>query len=36
MSSGEGGMIVCDDVNDYKTIHALRAHGWDRGLFGKK
>ncbi len=35
MSSGEGGMIVCDDVNDYKTIHALRAHGWDRGLFGK-
>ena len=32
MSSGEGGMIVCNNAEDYKIIHALRAHGWDRGL----
>ena len=35
MSSGEGGMIVCNNTEDYKIIHALRAHGWDRGLFNK-
>ena len=35
MSSGEGGMIVCNNSEDYKIIHALRAHGWDRGLFNK-
>ena len=22
-------------IEDYKIIHALRAHGWDRGLFKK-
>lgn len=32
ISAGEGGMIVCDNFNDYKIIHSLRAHGWDRGL----
>ncbi len=32
VSAGEGGMIVCNDLNDYKIIHSLRAHGWDRGL----
>ena len=32
ITSGEGGMIVCNDLNDYKIIHKLRAHGWDRGL----
>ena len=32
ISAGEGGMIVCNDLNDYKIIHSLRAHGWDRGL----
>ena len=32
ITSGEGGMIVCNDTNDYKIIHKLRAHGWDRGL----
>ena len=36
ISSGEGGMIVCNDYNDYKIIHSLRAHGWDRGLGNKK
>jgi len=35
MTAGEGGMIVCNSVEDYKIIHALRAHGWDRGLLKK-
>lgn len=30
--AGEGGMLVCNDYNDYKIAHTLRAHGWDRGL----
>ena len=29
-------MIVCNDLNDYKILHSLRAHGWDRGLNKKK
>ena len=32
ITSGEGGMIVCNDKKDYEIIHSLRAHGWDRGL----
>ena len=32
ITSGEGGMIVCDSQNDYELIHSLRSHGWDRGL----
>ncbi len=32
ITSGEGGMIVCNDRKDYEIIHSLRAHGWDRGL----
>ena len=36
ISGGEGGMIVCNDLNDYKIIHKLRAHGWDRGLKNTK
>ena len=32
ISAGEGGMIVCNSYDDYKIIHSLRAHGWDRGL----
>jgi len=36
ISAGEGGMIVCNDLNDYKILHSLRAHGWDRGLNKKK
>lgn len=35
MTAGEGGMVVCNNIEDYKIIHALRAHGWDRGLFKK-
>jgi|TARA_B110000211_G_C14032093_1_gene532638 CDP-6-deoxy-D-xylo-4-hexulose-3-dehydrase len=32
ITSGEGGMIVCNDRQDYEILHSLRAHGWDRGL----
>lgn len=32
ITSGEGGMIICKNQNDYKILHSLRAHGWDRGL----
>jgi CDP-6-deoxy-D-xylo-4-hexulose-3-dehydrase len=30
--AGEGGMLVCNDYNDYKIAYTLRAHGWDRGF----
>ena len=36
ITSGEGGMIICNDKNDYNIIHALRAHGWDRGIKSNK
>ncbi len=36
ITSGEGGMITCNDKNDYNIIHSLRAHGWDRGLKNNK
>jgi CDP-6-deoxy-D-xylo-4-hexulose-3-dehydrase len=32
ITSGEGGMIVCNQKEDYEIIYSLRAHGWDRGL----
>jgi CDP-4-dehydro-6-deoxyglucose reductase, E1 len=32
ITSGEGGMIVCNKKEDYKLINILRAHGWDRGI----
>tara|TARA_B100000900_G_scaffold212939_1_gene180457 strand:- start:2682 stop:3929 length:1248 start_codon:yes stop_codon:yes gene_type:complete len=32
ITSGEGGMIVCNNKNDYQIINSLRAHGWDRNL----
>ena len=32
ITSGEGGMIICNDKQDYEILHSLRAHGWDRGL----
>ena len=35
ISAGEGGMIVCNNYEDYEIIHRLRAHGWDRGLKNK-
>ena len=30
ITSGEGGMIVCDDINDYNVLKSLRSHGWSR------
>ena len=30
ITSGEGGMVVCNNYNDYKILHELRSHGWDR------
>ena len=32
ITSGEGGMILCKNKNDYNLIKVLRAHGWDRDL----
>ncbi len=36
ITAGEGGMIICNDKKNYKIIHSLRAHGWDRGLNNNK
>ena len=30
ISSGEGGMIVCNSRKDYELLLCLRAHGWSR------
>ena len=30
ITSGEGGMIVCRDKNDYEILKSLRSHGWSR------
>ena len=27
-------MIVCNDTKNYKILHSLRSHGWDRGISG--
>jgi len=35
ITSGEGGMVVCNSKNDYKILTSLRSHGWDRD-FNKK
>ena len=32
ISSGEGGMVVCDNYKDYSILHSLRSHGWTRNL----
>ena len=36
ITSGEGGMITCNNKNDYNIINSLRAHGWDRGFKNNK
>ncbi len=36
ISSGEGGMICCNNKNDYEIINSLKAHGWSRGLKNEK
>ena len=30
ITSGEGGMVVCDNKNDYEILKSLRSHGWVR------
>ncbi len=32
ITSGEGGMIVCNNFKDYQILRSMRAHGWSRGL----
>ena len=36
ITSGEGGMIVCDSKQDFNILKSLRAHGWDREIKPKK
>ena len=36
ITSGEGGMIVCNSKKDYEILYALRAHGWSRCPTNKK
>lgn len=31
ITCGEGGMIVCNNKDDYKILLSLRSHGWSRG-----
>jgi dTDP-4-amino-4,6-dideoxygalactose transaminase len=30
ITSGEGGMITCQNKNDYEILKSLRSHGWSR------
>jgi len=30
ITSGEGGMILCNDTKDYNILKSLRSHGWSR------
>jgi CDP-6-deoxy-D-xylo-4-hexulose-3-dehydrase len=32
ITSGEGGMVTCKTLEDYKILNSLRAHGWARGI----
>jgi CDP-6-deoxy-D-xylo-4-hexulose-3-dehydrase len=32
ITSGEGGMVVCNNYNDYKILYSMRSHGWSRGI----
>jgi len=32
ITSGEGGMVVCNSKEDYELIYTMRSHGWSRGL----
>ena len=31
ITSGEGGMIACNNQKDYEILLSLRSHGWSRG-----
>ena len=30
ITSGEGGMVVCNSKEDYELIYSMRSHGWSR------
>ena len=32
ITSGEGGMVICNDKDDYKILKSLRSHGWVRDI----
>ena len=32
ITSGEGGMVICNNYEDFCILYSLRAHGWTRGL----
>ncbi len=36
ITSGEGGMIVCNDKRDYEIVKTLRSHGWSRNTHFNK
>lgn len=36
ITTGEGGMIVCDSLEDYDLLKCLRAHGWSRELSNRR
>ena len=36
ITSGEGGMILCNSKKDYEILIGLRSHGWSRGMFQVK
>ncbi len=36
ITSGEGGMILCNNQRDYEILIGLRSHGWSRGMFQNK
>jgi len=33
ITSGEGGMIVCDNIHNYNILKTLRSHGWSRDTY---
>ena len=36
ITSGEGGMIICNNKEDYEILLSLRSHGWAREKFIQK
>ena len=36
ITSGEGGMVVCNSKADYELIYSMRSHGWARRLKNNK
>ena len=36
ITSGEGGMIVCDNIHNYNILKTLRSHGWSRDTYFHK